>query len=95
MSHTQEKVRSGLVTTTYRCCMQQSVQSPDLSPIELLQHILKTKMMQYKCISKESLKHKVLAKWNSISPEICKKLADSMPNCIKVVIEAPGGVTKY
>lgn len=70
-------------------------QSPDLSPIEHLWTVLKTKVAQSKCSSKELLKEKIRTEWNELSSETCKKLVDSMPRRIESVIRAKGGFTKY
>lgn len=70
-------------------------QSPDLSPIENLWHILKERVRKHNNTSKEALKRTVLQEWASISPEICSKLVATMPQRIANVIKAAGGSIKY
>lgn len=70
-------------------------QSPDLSPIENLWHILKEKVRKRNYSSKNALKEAVFQEWESISPEICNKLVATMPQRVKAVIMARGGSIKY
>lgn len=70
-------------------------QSPDLSPIENLWHILKEEVRKHQHTSKEALKRAVFQEWASLSPELCFRLVASMPKRIKAVIQAKGGSTKY
>ena len=70
-------------------------QSPDLSPIENLWHILKRRIAKHKCNSKNMLKQKILEEWNAITPDVCKKLVHSMPHRIKLLIKSGGGSIKY
>lgn len=70
-------------------------QSPDLSPIENLWHILKENVRKHKISTKEALKQKIRDEWESISPDVCLKLVSSMPKRVKAVIKAKGGSIKY
>ncbi|CAH1991553.1 unnamed protein product [Acanthoscelides obtectus] len=70
-------------------------QSPDLSPIENLWHIVKSKIAQHHCASKTALKEKIVEEWNAIPAATCLKLVSSMPRRVKLVIKAGGGSIKY
>lgn len=70
-------------------------QSPDLSPIEHLWGILKKKVAKHNTTSKALLKSKIFEEWEEISREVCFNLVKSMPNRVKAVLKAKGGVTKY
>lgn len=70
-------------------------QSPDLSPIEHLWHILKLRVGKYKCANKRILKNKVFEEWEMIAPDVCYNLVASMPRRLQAVIKAKGGATKY
>lgn len=70
-------------------------QSPDLSPIENLWHILKVKVSKHHCASKNILKQKICEEWNKISNELCYDLVASMPKRCRAVIKARGGSIKY
>ena len=64
-------------------------QSPDLNPIECLWVHLKKKLRDYQNCGR------VAEEWNSITPETCQRLIESMPRRIQVVIKSKGGHTKY
>jgi DDE superfamily endonuclease len=72
-------------------------QSPDLNPIEHLWRILKQRLNSYKSppMGMNDLWERVEHEWDNIDPNICRKLIESMPMRIKVVIKAHGGYTKY
>ena len=70
-------------------------QSPDLNPIEHLWGILKRNVHKYNAKSKEDLKRIVAIEWEKISPEICRKLVNSMHKRCQVVIRAKGYSSSY
>lgn len=72
-------------------------QSPDLSPIENLWHIVKLRLQQRPRFptSEASLVDAIKEEWRAIPPQTLQKLADSMRlRCVKV-IAARGGSIKY
>lgn len=92
--HTAQKVVKWFAENRVRL-LDWPPQSPDLSPIENLWHILKERIRQYRHTSKGALKEKILQEWESISPDICYKLVATMPKRVKAVIRARGGSIKY
>ncbi|EIE76609.1 hypothetical protein RO3G_01313 [Rhizopus delemar RA 99-880] len=72
-------------------------QSPDLNPIEHLWHHLKLKLSLYdkKAKGVHELWERVEKEWNSFDKEVCRRYIDTMPACIKAVIDAKGGSTRY
>lgn len=70
-------------------------QSPDLSPIEHLWHVLKRKVSAHNCDSKRALRQNIIEEWNLISADTCLNLVSSMPRRIKAVTKVRGGSTKY
>lgn len=70
-------------------------QSPDLNPIEHLWSVLDLMTGDRSFKKKEDLKTKIQEAWDEISPEITKKLVESMPKRLLAVIKANGGPTKY
>lgn len=69
--------------------------SPDLSPIENIWGIMKRKLRSDPQRTVDGLKQRITDIWNSITPEYCKKLLDTMPARINAVIKAKGDVTQY
>ena len=67
-------------------------QSPDLNPIEHLWAILKRVVHKVGIKSKDHLKRVVIQKWETIRPEICRNLVNSMH---RAVIRANDYATKY
>lgn len=57
--------------------------SPDLSPIETLWWKMKKKLRKDPAKSKEDLKNKITAVWDSISSAECAALVDTMPQRIE------------
>ncbi|SYW81992.1 uncharacterized protein UHO2_00477 [Ustilago hordei] len=45
--------------------------------------------------SRDELLKRCEAEWTAITPETCRTLIESMPDCIKVVLKAKGGNMKY
>lgn len=70
--------------------------SPDLNPIEHLWSIVKKKVNALNPTSQEDLIDKLMLVWvQSVTPEYCLSLVESMPSRIRAVLEAKGNVTKY
>ncbi|CAG8552579.1 13649_t:CDS:2 [Ambispora gerdemannii] len=71
-------------------------QSPDLNPIKNLWHKVKNALRRKPNPSNlVDLERLVQEAWRDISPEFCRRLVDSMPNCVNACIKAGGGPTKY
>lgn len=76
--------------------MKWPAQSPDLNPIEHLWDNLKRKVRELPPAKNlDELWDRVQDAWNSISPDECKALVDSMPKRLASVREAKGGYTKH
>lgn len=92
--HKAYNVRSWLL---YNCphVIDTPAQSPDINPIENLWSYLDDKVRQHSISSKAQLKQILLEEWRNIEPNFCKKLVDSMPNRLKMVIKNKGLHTKY
>jgi len=70
--------------------------SPDLNPIENMWSIMKSRLRKYDTGTVAKLRSALKFLWGQeISPELCKKLAHSMPNRLMSVIKAKGNITKY
>lgn len=93
------KHKSGIVQTwlVWNCphVMQPPAQSPDMNVIENLWAILDTNVRKRQISNKEELKAALLEEWSKIAPEVTKKLVDSMPKRLKMVVDNKGGHTKY
>ena len=96
LKHMSKKTTMWLESNSIKV-MQWPGQSPDLNPIEHLWHHLKMWLSQYSMIAKsrDELLKRCEAEWKVITPETCRMLIESMPYCIKVVLKAKGGHTKY
>ena len=70
-------------------------QSPDLNVIEHLWDELGRRMQKRVCSNKEQLKAALEEEWNLISPDVCKKLVESILQRIKAVENWKGYATKY
>ena len=70
--------------------------SPDLNPIENCWNQIKDKLKYKNTISQGLLQDEIEKLWyEDLSPEYLRKLSDSMPNRIKMVIKNKGEMTKY
>ena len=70
--------------------------SPDLNPIENIWSCMKYKLKQTRITSSKTLMDEINKLWVlNISQEYFKKLADSMPRRLKLVIKHKGEMTKY
>ena len=94
--HMSKKTKTWLEGNSIKV-MQWLGQSLDLNPIEHLWHHLKMQLSQYSMIAKsrDELLKRCKAEWTAITPETCRTLIESMPDCIKAVLKAKGGNTKY
>ena len=70
-------------------------QSPDINPIEHLWAYLKQEIHKSPISKKEDLKNSITQAWSKISPEVTKKLVESIPKRLKAIIAAKGRATKY
>ena len=73
------------------------VNSPDLNPIEHLQHYVKQQLQKYETIATSmfELWERIQEVWNAIPKEICENLVNSMPEHMQAVKYAKGRHTKY
>ncbi len=70
--------------------------SPDLNPIENLWSILKKKLKEDHTItSLKKLQDAIKNMWVKLPNDLMKKLAQSMPNRLRMCIENKGQMTKY
>ena len=70
-------------------------QSLDLSPIEHLWGLLKTRVRYHTINNKEELKHYLCLEWNTVTPEECRNLINCcIQKRISAVIKSKGGPTK-
>ncbi|KAH9442507.1 hypothetical protein Pst134EB_033186 [Puccinia striiformis f. sp. tritici] len=71
-------------------------QSPDLNPIENLWKILKTGIQQnYQPKSLDEMKEAIQQAWDDLPEQHLGSLLNSMPNRMRLVVEAGGGPIKY
>ena len=70
--------------------------SPDLNPIENIWGIIKAYLRKINCQRRAVLIQEVQKAWDKIvTPELCAKLAQSMPKRIREVEARMGGFCKY
>ena len=69
--------------------------SPDLNPIENAWNYMKNKVQEAQPTNINSLKEDLTKLWIHMDAEYLKKLAESMPNRLRKVIQAKGHMTKY
>jgi hypothetical protein len=71
-------------------------QSPDLNPIENLWKIMKTAISKnYQPKSLDEMKEAIKLGWDDIPADHLRNLVQSMPNRMRLVVEASGGPIKY
>lgn len=75
--------------------LQTPAQSPDLNVIEHLWEELARRVYQKKFNTLDQLKVALLEAWNSIEPEVCQNLVNSMPKRLQAVLANKGFATKY
>jgi len=66
--------------------MKPPAQSPGLNVIENLWSILETNIRKHKISNKSDLKAALIEEWEEITPEVTKKLVESIPKCLKMVV---------
>ena len=69
--------------------------SPDLNPIKNAWNYMKNKVQEAQPTNINSLKEVLTKLWIHMDAEYFKKLAESMPNRLRKVIQAKGHMTKY
>lgn len=81
----------------YNCpkVLETPPQSPDINVIENLWQELDVKVRQHAISNKQQLKQILQDEWAKISSDYTKKLVQSMPNRLKMVIKQKGYPTKY
>ena len=92
--HTAKIVKEWLLYHTPKQ-LDHPPQSPDLNPIEHLWEHLDQQIRKREITSKDSLKSAIMEEWLKISPEVTRKLVESMPRRLQAVIKANGNQTKY
>lgn len=92
--HSAHDVKNWLL---YNCpkVIKTPAQSPDLNVTEHLWDELGRRMQDRQCTSIQNLKIALQEEWSNISPDVCKKLVQSMPNRLQAVENQKGGATKY
>ena len=71
-------------------------QSPDLNPIENVWKVLKTHVQElYHPKNLNEMQNYLTLAWDDFSAETLKNLILSMPNRMKLVVEANGGPIRY
>lgn len=70
-------------------------QSPDINPIENLWSIFKKQLKHHQIRNREHLKKVLKSEWKKISPNLTKKLVESMPKRLSAVLRQRGYPTKY
>lgn len=70
-------------------------QSPDTNPIEHLWSYLESKIRQHHITSITTLKNVLMEEWEKITPELCRKLVESMPRRLEAIYVNKGHNTKY
>lgn len=76
-------------------CLDFPPYSPDLNPIENLWADLARRVENFQCPTMETLQDIVAEEWAKTPKEYLRKLARSMPERCKAVIEAHGDHTKF
>lgn len=69
--------------------------SPDLNIIENAWDQIERIIQNKKLNKLDDLKREIAAAWQSLTPDYCSKLAESMVRRVKACYEAKGGATKY
>jgi hypothetical protein len=94
-SHSAKVVRDWLDQQPQRWIPDWPALSPDISWVENLWAIIGQRMEGAKIRTADGLWKRLQKEWNSIGREIYRKLADSMPRRLELVVEANGGPINY
>lgn len=78
-----------------RSTLKTPAQSPDINIIENLWHYLEIKVRSHRISNRNDLKNALLEEWNNISSDYTRKLVESVPNRLQLVIKSKGNPTKY
>ncbi len=72
-------------------------QSPDLNPIEFLWDVVDRRIRKRPGVARNlaELQTHLQEEWSRISPHFLRRLVDSMPKRVRLVIRMKGNVTKY
>ncbi|GFU06487.1 transposable element Tcb2 transposase [Trichonephila clavipes] len=70
-------------------------QSDDINVIENLWATLETAVQKYQIRNKAHLKQVLQEEWDKISPDITKKLVESIPRRLEDITKGKGLATKY
>jgi hypothetical protein len=94
--HTSKKARKWFNEHGYQV-LQWPAQSPDLNPIEHLWAYVKRKLGAYPTAPKGMLElwECFEKEWNDIPVELCQKVVEGMPKCVRAVYKAKGKYVKY
>jgi transposase len=76
-------------------CIKWPPYSPDLNPIENLWADLKKRVEKHNCTTTEELEEAVQIEWAKTDKNLCRKLVESMPKRIALLLEYQGGPTGY
>ena len=69
--------------------------SPDQNPIENIWQLLKIKISKKRIRTIKGFKSEIKKEWNNLPYDLAAKLAQSMKNRIKTLINAEGDYTMY
>lgn len=69
--------------------------SPDLNPIENVWNIMKQHILRQHPTNYNELRQAILDAWELVTPDVLRKLFDSMPSRIQAVIDNKGDRTDY
>jgi hypothetical protein len=92
--HTSKKSTKWLVDNNIEV-LEWPGNSPDLNPIENAWNYIKNKLEKENTISYLRLVDAIKKIWIRLDPDYFKKLSDSMPERMRLVIEHKGEMTKY
>lgn len=67
----------------------------DINPTNNLWGIIKSELSNHDISSLPKLEAKLQDVWENLDPETLQNLALSIPRCLKAVIVAKGGLTRY
>lgn len=89
------KIVKGYIDSKKWNLLNHPPQSPDLNVIEHLWDEVDRQIDRTVVINVGSLKKEIIRVWESITPDVTKKLVESMPRRLQAVLDAKGGSTRY